>query len=127
MGVASIYFIRNLRSRSVKIGISEDPAARLASLQTGNEDELLLEVAIPDADLSLERRLHDEWSSLRLRGEWFRSDPRLEAYIAELKRSIAVFSSGGRVAVETYRWLSEQKLEAWVRPWICALTQQHSS
>lgn len=68
-----VYFVRNTRTRSVKVGWSNDPQARLAMLQVACEDTLVLEATIP-ADQTAERRFHRMLAACRIRGEWFRGD-----------------------------------------------------
>lgn len=61
---------------SVKIGVSDDPQARLKSLQTGNHGRLYLIASFPfDSRMqaeAMERELHARFTEDRLKGEWFR-------------------------------------------------------
>jgi hypothetical protein len=66
-----IYAIRNTRTNSVKIGYSGKPDGRLKGLQTGHEDDLVLE-AYAQGDMQREAQLHAYLADERLRGEWFR-------------------------------------------------------
>ena len=65
------------KNKPVKIGYSNDPDKRLATLQTGNPRELIVAVAIAfDTELmarEAERALHElaERKYRRLVGEWF--------------------------------------------------------
>lgn len=60
----TVYFIRDAGG-DVKIGYSErDPFGRLATMQTGNPRALTLLATIP-GDRSVERELHDKFSSLQ--------------------------------------------------------------
>lgn len=57
----------------VKVGISRSPASRLASLQTGSHEKLILFtcIVIPDKDRWIERTIHESLNMWRLQGEWF--------------------------------------------------------
>lgn len=82
-----VYFIRNSRGH-VKIGWTEqDPNDRLAELQTGESDALILESCLAGSP-SLEKSLHYNFSQYRIRrsGEWFYSNPGLEKLITEAKQ-----------------------------------------
>jgi hypothetical protein len=68
-----IYFIQDTISRAIKIGVAGDPQRRLASLQTGHPHLLILLGTVPGARKQ-EALLHKQFSSYRLKGEWFRGD-----------------------------------------------------
>lgn len=55
----------------VKFGISSDPKARVAILQTGSAMNLSLYGQVPCASL-LERNIHSKLRRHRINGEWFR-------------------------------------------------------
>ena len=77
----TVYFIASEDLASVKIGYTkEDPDKRLKALQTGNPDVLIL-LASVEGETSLERELHSRFRELHVRGEWFRLEGELEAYI----------------------------------------------
>lgn len=64
-----IYFIRT--RHAVKIGYTASAAeARLATLQTGNHEDLTL-VATCEGSVEDEAAIHDELSAYWMRGEWF--------------------------------------------------------
>lgn len=68
-----LYAIGNNTNRQ-KIGFSKNPQKRLIELQTGNSDQLYLHHKIEcDADniRKLEKRVHQELSYKKLKGEWF--------------------------------------------------------
>lgn len=70
----SVYFVREGRDGSVKIGTAEDVFERLASLQCGNHRRLrLMRVVI--GGLREERWFHRQFK--RVRGEWFEYDIRM--------------------------------------------------
>lgn len=66
-----VYFIQAGHDGPIKIGISTNVPARLASLQTSVPYKLRLLVTIP-GDVCIERQLHREHALDRLEGEWFR-------------------------------------------------------
>jgi hypothetical protein len=67
-----VYFVRT--GSFVKIGFtSQNPYARMASLQTGCPIKLKM-VGYVFADQELERNLHDELQAYRKEGEWFSLD-----------------------------------------------------
>lgn len=67
-----VYAIRNTATGSIKIGISRDPAARMAQLQTGNDCRLELMAVRPALHrFADERRQHALNAHLRIQGEWF--------------------------------------------------------
>ena len=68
----NIYFIGSLESGTVKIGRSNNPENRLAELQTGNPQKLVLYGVIYDVSHELKKRLHKLFDHLRINGEWFK-------------------------------------------------------
>ena len=73
-----IYFIQDTSSRSIKIGTSGRPLARLADLQTAHHAPLIL-IGVMEGAQHEERELHSKFE--RLRGEWFEPSRALLAYI----------------------------------------------
>jgi hypothetical protein len=61
----------------VKVGVTTDPAARFAALQTGSPYALGLNVllATPGDGYLVEARAHEILADYRARGEWFRCSP----------------------------------------------------
>lgn len=74
-----VYFITD--GELIKIGYSGAPEVRLSDLQTHSGRELEILKTIPGT-YEDERRLHTQFSHLRVRGEWFQSDPELLDFIA---------------------------------------------
>lgn len=64
----------------VKLGISKDPDARLASLQSGHHASLWLLATIAGRQED-ESTLHRLIAKYRVRGEWFRIGPWLHAFM----------------------------------------------
>jgi hypothetical protein len=77
----AVYFARC--GDRVKIGFSIDPQARLGILQSGNPEPLTLVGWMPGTQDS-ERNLHQQFSALHVRGEWFRAEPALLEFIASV-------------------------------------------
>lgn len=71
----TVYFIRRMDTEVVKIGISSSPERRLSQLQSASEIPLELLGVIPtsyaEEALEIEHRLHKEFHSRKLNGEWF--------------------------------------------------------
>lgn len=65
-----VYFIEAEDTGFIKIGIAENPVARLADLQVASPHRLTLRHTIPGGRAT-EQALHDRWADLRVRGEWF--------------------------------------------------------
>lgn len=68
----------------IKIGWSRNVAARIAKLQTGNPEPIIL-LATRPGGRSLEQELHDRFAEARLTGEWFSSSPDLLTYVRSLQ------------------------------------------
>ena len=74
-----VYFIRS--GDFMKIGWTKNLQLRMGSLQTGNPNPLTL-IGWTDGDQRLERHLHKQFDSLRLKGgEWFRYEGELIEYV----------------------------------------------
>ena len=75
-----VYFIRTVGLPFVKIGQTTDLVQRLASIQTGNHEEVRVMGTIPGG-IAEERALHARFDALRIRpgNEWFHLRDDLEA------------------------------------------------
>jgi hypothetical protein len=68
-----VYLIRMGRTKAYKIGKTNDPQGRLASLQTASPHKLkLLHTVKADNASSAEETLHARFHGVRLEGEWFK-------------------------------------------------------
>lgn len=78
-----VYFIQ-AGAGAIKIGVSQTPASRMASLQTGHDERLHL-LAVAGGGHEQERILHRKFDHIRLRhdGEWFAGTVELLAYILD--------------------------------------------
>lgn len=65
----------------VKIGFTTDLKRRLASLQTGLPELLVLYASIKRVKKADEARLHIRFAAYRLQGEWFRKEGDLATWI----------------------------------------------
>ena len=75
-----IYFI-GCNDRYVKIGVSHSPGSRLNDFQVGNPYDLTILKTI-DVSNKAEAYLHDKFSHLHHRGEWFNLNSELREYIS---------------------------------------------
>ena len=76
--VGFIYFFRN--SSGIKIGFTMDMEHRYYQLQNGSADVLERLGMIPGT-YSLEKEIHARFGPMRIRGEWYRNDPKILEYI----------------------------------------------
>ena len=83
-----VYFILNEDSNAIKIGRAKNLARRMMSLQTSSPAKLKLikSVSVEGAREAqeLERALHQQFSEIRLAGEWFKAEANLLEYISQL-------------------------------------------
>ncbi len=104
-----VYFIREGDAGNIKIGFTlDDINKRVADLQTGCSQELIV-LHLIDGESSKEREIHEQFSHLRIRGEWFRPDPELIEYIEELKRSGTVNEKMLNMSNQVQRLLAENE------------------
>lgn len=68
-----VYCIIHHESKSVKIGVTNDPERRFAQIQTGSPHSLTLHSFMP-GDRATEAAFHRKFADRRKVGEWF-SDP----------------------------------------------------
>ena len=68
-----VYLIRCEENNSMKIGFTTSIQHRIQSLQVSSPFKLKLIASIPGSQ-RLEKKLHKEFSHLRLSGEWFKWD-----------------------------------------------------
>jgi hypothetical protein len=82
-----IYFISTEQNQNlVKIGYTTNLESRLRSLRTGSPDELQIHLVVPGSRED-ERKLHRQFSSLRVRREWFKRDQAIDDFIARHRAS----------------------------------------
>ena len=78
-----IYFIQAGDNGPIKIGVTNNVRKRLSILQTFSPQKLKL-LAIIEGSYDKERLIHQIFSKLRVRGEWFKPEPDLLEYINRL-------------------------------------------
>ena len=74
----SIYFLHD--GECIKIGYSANPRSRVSSLQTACSRLVRLLGTISGSEED-EKRLHERFAHLRVRGEWFRAHSELTEFI----------------------------------------------
>jgi DNA-binding transcriptional ArsR family regulator len=83
----AVYFIEG--PRGVKVGYSEDVAARLRQLQTGNATKLKILAVIPNGSRDIEIEFHRLFARWRLEGEWFIKNGSVMRTIALIRQGAA--------------------------------------
>ena len=84
-----VYFVQAQRLELVKIGIASNMSARLAALQCGSPDRLVvLGVEPHETPALLESELHTRFRKERQHGEWFNPSPALLSYVRENAMSL---------------------------------------
>lgn len=78
----AVYFIRS--GEHIKIGKSDNPWKRIATLQTGNPEPLEI-LAIAPGGMEFEAGLQEAFGSDCERGEWYRQSERLMAFISSIR------------------------------------------
>jgi len=81
-GWCYVYFVR--AGDRIKIGRATDLGRRVLTLQTAHAEQLSLVLSIP-AHAALEPAIHARFQHLKTRGEWFRVEPDLVAFIEAVK------------------------------------------
>lgn len=108
------YFIQAGPDGPIKIGLAEDVEQRLKELQTGCPDDLRL---IGRMDGNHEKNLHQHFKQFWIRGEWFRPDVRIMAFIVEHAESCGKVESlvvAARNVVRAYEGMNEEISEMWM-------------
>jgi hypothetical protein len=87
----AVYFIQS--GDHIKIGKSNNPWKRFDSLQTGSPAPLKM-LAIMPGDIETEEELHERFSELSVRGEWFRATSELIRFAAKVRREFPEAQQG---------------------------------
>jgi len=82
-GLVWLYAIQMGEAGPIKLGVTLNPAERIATLQQGNP-ETLHGLAAWRAMPVEEKELHEEFAYARVRGEWFRPVPELVDLVLRL-------------------------------------------
>lgn len=80
-----VYFARGVGTDKVKIGTSVKINSRLRDLENSSYGPLEL-IACVSGGRSAESRMHKRFAEYRIRGEWFRFEGKLKAYIDALPK-----------------------------------------
>lgn len=78
-----VYFIKHGRRMVVKIGVSNNVDKRLSALTTSSGERLTC-IATIEGGYGLEKALHRQFAKYRIKGEWFKLEGELAAYIKSL-------------------------------------------
>lgn len=97
-----VYFIQ-AASGPIKIGRAADARVRLAEIQTGSHEELVLLATVPGGRV-VERQLHQRFAEHRIRGEWFAPAADI---LAEIERARNIGSIPGGFTGEAPERVSE--------------------
>jgi predicted GIY-YIG superfamily endonuclease len=83
-----VYLIQSVDNGLYKIGISKNPKRRLLELQTGNGEKLkIVHLFESEHPTTLETALHNRYSHISKRGEWFNFDLEIEVnFLSECKK-----------------------------------------
>jgi len=112
-GCCYVYFIRVGNTPYVKIGVAENPTARLEALQAGHPDELTLEAVVRceavEAAYKLESTLHYRYQRRNVRREWYELSPDDVKALASNELTIHVKHPSGHVEPieHTVLWITQ--------------------
>lgn len=87
-----IYFVQSEVGGPIKIGRTDDMAQRMSNLSVGRPDKLKALAAVPWTLLD-ERQVHQKFSHLREKGEWFSATEELLAFVANVAAAGTVVTS----------------------------------
>lgn len=97
-----VYFIQvGGETGPIKIGHTVDLSERLKTIQTASPAEAVvigtMKFETPDEARGFEQRLHNEvfWD-LRMRGEWFRCDPRILRFVRTISMVVEEYEGTDR-------------------------------
>lgn len=83
VGPGDIYFVR--AGDHVKIGHSNNHQGRLSALQTGHHENLRVVGVVPGSQQD-EKKMHKRFAKYRARGEWFKIEGELAAFLRDLEK-----------------------------------------
>lgn len=75
-----VYFIQEITSKFIKIGFAASVASRKAIIQSSNPHEVII-LGIMEGGAKEEAIIHEQFSHLRIRGEWYKSNEDLLNFI----------------------------------------------
>lgn len=106
------YIIQAGPTGPVKIGRADDPNARLATLQTGQPEELRI-IRIVDTPYECEGAFHARFADLRIRGEWFRFDSEMMTFVPPAPAAEALSDIVSRAREESRTEVAELVETIW--------------
>lgn len=77
--IKGVYWI--MAGEVIKIGYTGNLYKRLCQLQTGTHEEVTIVNVFHDYDKRLERAFHELFRNQHVRGEWFKNDGALAAWV----------------------------------------------
>jgi hypothetical protein len=83
-----VYFVQAGESGPIKIGFSTDPDRRIKTLRTAMSEELIV-LKVVKGSRQLEKTLHDQFSEINRRGEWYEPTTELLEFVSGLEASDA--------------------------------------
>lgn len=89
---SNVYIIGEAGGDKVKIGKSNNPGQRLKALQTSHPNKLYLYAFCLENNKFNEKQLHQQFSNVRLTGEWFQYTPELQQITKQIKQQGLSFS-----------------------------------
>lgn len=87
-----VYFVQEDRTGNYKIGKADNVDKRVAQLQSGNSNKLILLLKV-QGGYPLEKSLHKRFAKYRIRGEWFKPNAEIEAYIELNQLNVSIHIS----------------------------------
>lgn len=121
---AYVYAIGVVGLQSVKIGWAKSPVARVTDLQTGCPLLLVLLYQFPTRrPIAIESALHEKFSGLRIRGEWFDIGPDAARVVRQACEEITADLPSTPLAAEAKQaaLMPSEFFLADIYPWIMAL------
>ena len=114
------YFIQGEPLTPIKIGKCENPAKRLAQLQTGSP-HILRHLLILEGDN--EREMHERFKNDRIRGEWFYPSKELLDFIKTKLEECGAVDSPNKffvIAAIVNMYCSDRERELW-NLWVASM------
>lgn len=105
-----VYFIRS--SGYVKIGTAIDVRARMASIKASNPHPIEIICIIPACE-DTERRLHERFKPLRHKGEWFKPDKAIDAFLKKVHRHGLDKALDGASCPDCGGYIYERDIDTW--------------
>lgn len=114
----SIYFVQAGEDGPIKIGLASNVVSRVAALQTGCAQKLILLLQCK-GDRDLEKSLHQKFAAHRLHGEWFRPDAEIVSEIDAIRSTQPKPAAKKREKPLTFLQILRKEIE--VAPWAGAM------